>query len=71
MIEYNGEQHYRAYNRTNTWNTPENLQKVQKRDEEKRRICKHFKISLYEISYQKFDFLEEIVYNILVEINEI
>ena len=71
LIEYNGEQHYRAYNRTNTWNTPENLRKVQKRDKEKRQICKQFEIPLYEISYQKFDFLEEIVYNILVEINEI
>lgn len=70
LIEYNGEQHYKYYTNKNTWNNKENFLKVSKRDEEKRQKCKDFQIKLYEISYQKFDILEKIIYNILTEINK-
>ena len=50
LIEYNGEQHYKA---TGGWNTSEQLELTQDRDKQKREWCKQLGIPLYEIRYDE------------------
>lgn len=66
LIEYNGKQHYTYTN--NGWDNKENFEKIQDRDNQKRKLCKEKQIKLYEISYIDYNRLEEKLIEIL-EIN--
>lgn len=50
FIEYNGKQHYEI---TGGWNTEEQFQITQNRDNQKREWCKKLNIPLYEIKYNE------------------
>lgn len=69
LIEYQGEQHYRYRTNTKTWYDEETVSKIQQRDEEKRQLCLKNNVQLYEISYTKFNNLENEITNILFEQN--
>lgn len=63
LIEYNGKQHYEA---TGGWNTEDQFQITQNRDNQKRTWCKKLSIPLYEIKYNENieEQLEKIIKNI-------
>ena len=65
LIEYNGEQHYRA---TGGWNTKEQLELTQNRDRQKREWCKKLNISLYEIKYDEN--IEKVLEGIIKDVAE-
>ena len=50
FIEYNGKQHYQI---TGGWNTQENFEITQNRDNQKREYCQKLNIPLYEIAYNE------------------
>lgn len=56
LIEYQGDIHFKA---TGGWNTEEELQKRQERDEMKRQYCKQHHIKLIEIPYTDYSILNE------------
>lgn len=60
IIEYNGEQHYKA---KKEWGGEKQLQWQQARDAALRRYCEEKKIRLLEIPYTDFDRIEEILEN--------
>lgn len=55
LIEYQGDIHFKS---TGGWNTEEELQSRQKRDEIKRQYCKQNNIKLVEIPYTDYDILD-------------
>lgn len=67
LIEYNGTQHY--FYSGGGWNTEENFEKTQSRDEEKIEICKNLKIPLEIISYEEYAQLEQVISNLLEKYN--
>lgn len=56
-IEYDGEQHFKASGRL--WNTQENLEATQYRDEIKNQYCKDNNIKLIRVPYTDFDKLDK------------
>lgn len=56
LIEYQGDIHFKI---TGGWNTEEELQARQSRDEAKRQYCKKHNIKLIEIPYTDYDILNE------------
>ena len=57
LLEYDGEQHYYYDDNTNSWNTKENFEKVQKRDTFKTQWCQTNNIPLIRIPYTKLNTL--------------
>ena len=51
IIEYDGEQHFYYNNSVNSWNTKENLKKVQNHDKYKNQWCKEHNIPIIRIPY--------------------
>lgn len=51
LIEYDGEQHFYYKNSNHTWNTKENYEKIQKKDQFKNDWCKIHHIPLIRIPY--------------------
>lgn len=51
LIEYDGEQHFYYSDGDKTWNTKENFERTQKRDEIKNTWCKEHNIPLIRIPY--------------------
>ena len=58
IIEFNGEQHYRA---KEEWGGEKQLQWQQRRDAALRDFCKRERIRLLEIPYTDFDKIDEIL----------
>lgn len=56
LIEYQGDIHFKS---TGGWNTEEELQARQNRDEAKRQYCKEHNIKLVEIPYTDYDILNQ------------
>ena len=56
LIEYQGDIHFKT---TGGWNTEEELQARQSRDEAKRQYCKEHNIKLVEIPYTDYDILNQ------------
>lgn len=56
LIEYQGDIHFKT---TGGWNTEEELQARQSRDEAKRQYCKEHNIKLIEIPYTDYNILNE------------
>lgn len=65
FIEYNGKQHYEI---TGGWNTEEQFQITQDRDNQKREWCKKLNIPLYEIKYNEN--IEQQLERIIKEVSE-
>ena len=65
FIEYNGKQHYEV---TGGWNTEEQFQITQNRDNQKRDWCKKLNIPLYEIKYNEN--IEQQLERIIKEVSE-
>lgn len=65
LIEYQGIQHY---NSGYGWNNEENHQKIVERDREKRDKCQELNVKLYEIPYQDYDNLDEVLTKIMMEL---
>lgn len=63
LIEYNGEQHYRA---VGFFGGDTTLRYIQGNDEIKRSYCKNNNIDLVEISYEDFDNIEKILNKIFL-----
>ena len=60
-IEYNGEQHYKPIQFSNSQDAIKNLNSNKRRDEEKRKYCQKNHITLIEIPYWEFDNIETIL----------
>ena len=58
MIEYDGEQHYKAID---CWGGEKALKRCQKRDEIKNKYCKKNGITLIRIPYWDFENIETIL----------
>lgn len=56
LVEYQGDIHFKS---TGGWNTEEELQARQSRDEAKRQYCKEHNIKLVEIPYTDYDILNQ------------
>lgn len=57
LLEFDGEQHFYYDKNRNSWNTKENFERTQKRDEYKNQWCKDNNIPLIRIPYTKLDTL--------------